>query len=166
MSDTHSNKTVQVSEKRRKLLKASAAAPLVATLTSGVAQANASAFQCINDAPTGTPFISGTTGDGAVRVSATKYEKGTSVFYFVDGVMYDASGAVSNLTVTDLLNEGFTPTGGQVLVIYEPGADGLSATQLGPWPQQQIGGINQPLYQSCLTSLIATNVGDIKGNIV
>ena len=47
MSDTHSNNTVQVSEKRRKLLKASAITPLIATLPSGVAQANASAFQCI-----------------------------------------------------------------------------------------------------------------------
>ncbi len=164
MSDSHSNKPVQVSEKRRKLLKASAVTPLVATLPSGVAQANASAFQCINDEPTGTPFITGT--DGAVRVAATKYEKGTSAYYYVDSVMYDASGTVSSLTPDDLIADGYNPVSGQVYVVYEPASDGLSVTPLGPWPQQQIGGTNQPLYQSCLTSLIATNVGDIKGNIV
>lgn len=164
MSDTHSNKPVQVSEKRRKLLKASAVTPLIATLPAGVAQANASAFQCINDKPLGAEFITGT--DGAVRVAATKYTKGTSVYYYVDNVMYDVSGTVSNLKPDDLVTAGYTSLNGQVYVVYEPASDGLSVTSLGPWPQQQIGGTNQPLYQSCLTSVIATNVGNIKGNIV
>ncbi len=167
MSDTHSNKTAQVSEKRRKLLKASAITPLIATLPSGVAQANASAFQCINDEPTGAPFISGVNGDGAVRVVATKYEKsGAPSYYYVDGAMYDESGTGSSLSASDLINNGYSSVSGEVYMVYQPASDGLSVSPLGPWPKQQIGGINQPLYQSCLTSLIATNVGNIKGNIV
>lgn len=66
---------------RRQLLRASLAAPMVATLQSGVAQANTSAFQCINaDATESTdgdaiPALESATTDGWVRIQVWKYRR-------------------------------------------------------------------------------------------
>ena len=90
-----------ISEKRRKLLKASAATPLVATLTLGSGQAAAtSAYQCVsnNTNPTTSNFTTST--DSFVRVSATKYTNHTgngdpSPVYETSqrpGVYFDESG--------------------------------------------------------------------------
>jgi len=70
---TNSN---MISKNRRKLLKASAASPLVASLTFASGQVAAtSAFQCVsnNKTPPGDNYVSSIVPEGLVRVEAKEY---------------------------------------------------------------------------------------------
>ncbi len=177
--DKQRNNSVAVSEKRRKLLKASAATPLVATLTLGSEQANASAYQCASNNTNPVTSKYSTSTDNFVRVVANQYVHLTggtpSPIYEIasaPGVYYDDNGPVS-IVIGDYT--AASPASGYVLVVYEP-QDNLGApnntqpTQaqdLGPWPKIQIDpATNQPLYNSCFDSIPIVGIINIKGNIV
>ncbi len=167
----------KISQKRRKLLKSAAAgAPVIATLQSGAAFANTSAFQCINDASSSPPTkaVAVPPPDQWVRVTVSRYQftdntnpaNVTDWLYDIDGVyasgsstgvvgpFYDASG---NTVSVDLAN--WTETASeQVAVIqyYEvnPAHTAVVGT-LNPYPKQVVTDSNTqvPLNASCLASM-------------
>ncbi len=174
-NDKQTVDTAHVSKKRRKLLKASAAAPLVATLTSGVAQANTSAFQCMNKETNPQPPIDGNkfrqSEDSAVRFKAIRYKKRgeKTVFKIGDKYYYYGGRDVTDRVASGDINlDNFNAKEGYVLDVYEPNDSLTSARRLGPWPEVQFdSAANQPLFQSCWTSVpITAGINKIKGNIV
>jgi len=142
-------------------LRAAAAAPFLATLPSGAALANASAFQCVvsskESSDAGTPLLSRTGRDLWVRRAVTSRRFRSTQHGFAevkDGWLigsdwYDAHGIVfyPNLSgVCSISTEWCpvgTPTTAYVLQIYQPapdpaGADPTGVTFIGIYPQYSI----------------------------
>lgn len=147
----------RVSEKRRRLLKAAAAsAPVIATLQSGGAFANASAFQCIdsttNDTPDGaTP---GTDVYVRERIAATEYTHTTNPSkwkYTVGGTEYDENGDPWQDPGRDYSAEPSIDL--NALVYYTPINNNMSVVPSRIYPQPQAVP-DQVLAESCLASII------------
>ena len=137
MSDNkQKNNSNMISEKRRKLLKASAASPLVASLTFASGQAAASsAFQCVsnNKTPPGDNYVSSIVPEGLVRVEAKEYttaspELGfppvteTPVYEYLTslGTYYNALGDDVSTKVLTTATEYTSNGNGAPAVIHSP----------------------------------------------
>lgn len=165
---------------RRRLLRAAAAAPLMATLPSGAAYANVSAFQCVVSSKTssddGAPLMSRSGRDTWVRQAVTTRrfrttQHGTAEVkdgWLLGGVWYDANGQtfVPNLSGSCSIATDYCPVGSPgtayVLVIYRPVPDGVDPTSvdvIGLYPQysteynrpSQVGNIG--LFATCMCSV-------------
>ena len=158
-----------VSLNRRKLLKASAAAPLLATLHPGAAMAASSAFACAGGDFSNMKFEAhgnSINGDTAVRVEVDFYKhknpndidpslpksKGNSHpqrLYDIDGVLYSQdSVAYYDFSGADLDNYYEPPEKAWVLVIF----DVENRVPLGPWPSVPLEN-GQALTASCWSSI-------------
>lgn len=156
-----------VSKGRRRLLKASAAAPLVATLHPGAALAASSAFQCAGGDFSNKKFEdngNSINGDTAMRVEIDYYERignaarlpdGTKLnqkkLYLIDGQLFDQDGEVHYLN-DDVLDDYYEHGVTHVLELYDIGDNYIS--KLGPWPKYQLNQPGTPLVKSCWSSLI------------
>lgn len=158
---------------RRSLLKASAAAPVVATLQTGSAWAMASTIQCVvqdaaqPDRPDDTGEFERATDDGWVRQAVNKwYVRNASnipkILYDVDGngrdgILYNANGDPKNgSSFTDDPNFATNPETVYVVTAFEPqGSPVTNATDEGSWPKNQFDNVShQPLTDSCWTSVM------------
>ena len=165
---------------RRRLLRAAAAAPLMATLPSGAAYANVSAFQCVvsskSSSDAGSPLLSRSGRDQWVRQVATSRRFRTTMHGFAEikdgwligSTWYDAQGNifVPNLGVGCSIVTDYCPVGSPatvyVLVIYQPVPNGINPTSvnvIGIYPQYSIPS-NRPsqvnnigLFVSCMCSV-------------
>ncbi len=161
-------KDTQVSQGRRNLILASAAAPLVATLHSGAAMAASSALQCLGGDFSNKKFLdngNSINGDTAVRVDVPYfkrtgqnhkpgYEGYPQNIYYIDGGFYDNGGSSFNCDLNKLRasDSPYTESIAYVLVLVDE-----NGQELGPWPKFQLvddGGIGNAITQSCWTSLI------------
>ncbi len=158
-----------VSQSRRTLLMASAAAPLVATLHSGAAMATSSALQCIGGDFSNKKFVengNSINGDTAVRVAVayfkrtgSKHTPGYKHFpndiYVINEICYHNSGKiVANCSTAKLRDSRspYTESVAYVLVLVDE-----YGQELGPWPQVQLvedGGYGHAITQSCWNSLV------------
>jgi len=144
--------TQTISQKRRKLLIASASAPLIATLSSGAALANASAVQCIDDVTSAPGAQFSENADSVVRMAVPFYPD--DEIYELETGFFDSSGSP------------FYDDPGQqdgvayVLRMYTPNSDNSCVTSAGVWPQLQLGSSNTPLNGTCLTSFIISDTCD------
>ena len=172
MSDNKQH-SKSVSEKRRKLLKASAATPLVATLAFGSGQAAAtSAYQCMTKSIPTEGFKTEDT-DQDMRTPASRWtKKNKPTYYEVNTIFYNVDGTDPAPDNPPKLG-GYTEEPGFVLFMYEKNAAGGIVTPVQDtdvWPKFQLTGqtTNQPLFETCVSSLTATAIGInvIKGNIV
>lgn len=143
---------------RRLLLRAAVSAPLLATIPSGTAFANASAFQCVVTAKTqsdqGGPPLSHSEPDHWVRIQVVTRQFGMIVNgnpvgkdgWFINSLWYEATGSAfdpqPNLATPDAwpdncdTNTEFCPVTeaepAWVLAIYRPQPDGVSPTSVVP----------------------------------
>ena len=135
---------------RRKLLRAAAAAPVLATIPSGAAFANASAYQCVitskEQSDAGVPLMSRRDQDQWVRLAVTQQDFGTldngnpvtKTGWLIDGNWYDDTGApfTPNFDPSCDFTTEFCPiTEPQpalVLAIYQPVPDGIAPTSVTP----------------------------------
>ncbi|HIE55419.1 MAG TPA: hypothetical protein EYP90_09610 [Chromatiaceae bacterium] len=169
-----------VSEKRRKLLKTAATtAPVIATLQSGAAFANTSAYQCINDAKTnpppewtGDPVPS---GDNWVRKTITRYKYKKKSDNTISNWWYDVDGnhGVSNPEgpYYRVQNDGTVASRSfdlnlwdeyqseivNVIVYYEPNVDYTGVSEVGVYPKYYVAqpyDSNLPINGSCLASMV------------
>jgi len=165
----------KISKLRRKLLIASAATPVVATLHSGAALA-ASSGVCkpISGEVSNKKFPGNGNslyGDTAVRYSVPTYEKNhasgqkkSRYIYEIDGQLYHHSGHIFS---GDLGNYTQLPENeqAQVLMLYSTDDDGTY--EVGLWPKFQvninIGGGQFPIHLSCLTSIAVSGFGSFRG---
>ncbi len=173
------NNNISISEKRRKLLKASATAPLLTTLTFSTQRANASAFQCMAGDIPSQGYITTADTDKDVRVSAERYtQQDNPDIYRITGLdpilWYDLNG---NALGSDSANPPLTTPkyslkdSGHVLAMYKwsntgTPTDGVILPFSKTWPQYQSNADYTPLYESCVTSLVDMNIHSLKGNIV
>jgi hypothetical protein len=168
-----------VSIKRRKLLKTAATtAPVIATLQSGAAFANTSAYQCINDA-TKELDIKETVkdpvplGDNWVRKQVKRYkfkDSGGTItenwWYDIDGVFGVSSGPYYRVSDDGTLKQGDFPASDwsvaaeqtvHVIVYFEPDATNTSVVEVGVYPKyyvaQPYDNTQLPLNGSCLASM-------------
>jgi hypothetical protein len=155
----------EISEKRRKLVLASAATPLAATLKSGAAMAASSAvctplegdISNIKFASQGNSLY----GDTAVRYQVPTMKKNPSsgaaesnYIYNIEGTWYYHSGHVFYGDMND-----YEPhESAYVLVLY--GTDEQGTYEVGLWPKFQkdylYGDGRFPINASCLTSISVT----------
>lgn len=147
---------------RRRLLKASAAAPLLASLAPNAAMAMASAAQCAGGdfsnkklAENGNSLY----GDTAVRIEVPYYKKksGPSVnglandLYDINGRFFHNSGTEYWPSDSDLETH-YDKTSAWVLELFDV-SEG-QAVSVGVWPQVQVNELTAtPLTGSCWTSL-------------
>ncbi len=170
MSDNETNKINNISEKRRQLLKVSAATPLVTTLTLGAGRAAAvDSITCANKDT--QPAMSNET-DMYLATSGND-----PTFSYVIGTRYydpNNNGIVNIYKLVGepaLGNEVYLDAGGNsggdggdyspadydkseevyLQCLYD--TSGIPALRIGPWPQHQEGSANTPLFNSCATSL-------------
>ena len=165
---TSRNDAQGVSASRRKLLRASAAAPFVATLHSGAAMANASALQClINNVENPPTNLISDTIDTVMReeVQAGQLFDGTQIYY-VNGQWRDNANNEYG-PYDDVVNsEGFTHKGTVYVAKYytvnnptEPGScEVIDTGTLYPEPR----GNNVALHATCLqTSIVVSSSCEI-----
>ncbi len=162
----------KVSEKRRKIILASAATPLAATLKSGAAMAASSAVCTpLEGDISNMKFASqgnSVYGDNAVRfvVKTMKKKPGTgqtesNTIFFIDGQWYHNSGYLFNGDFSQYMDG----EDAYVLMLY--GTDDEGTYEVGLWPKFQLdylsGDGRFPISTSCLTSISAsgnyTNTG-------
>ena len=153
-----------ISEKRRKLLKtAAASAPVIATLQSGAAFANTSAFQCINDAKNTAATLPEVVADPVppsdnwVRKTVKRYRyqktkkngkiKITDWWYDVDGNHdgFDPEGPFYRIKKGKVKSKIFNKNKHKwneydsetvnVIVYYEPNSDHTNVTEMGVYPK-------------------------------
>ncbi len=155
---------------RRRLLKASAAAPLLASLTPNAALAMSSAAQCsggnfsnMKSASQGNSLQ----GDTAVRMEVPYFKKqGPSVqglannLYDINGVYYHNSGTPYATNRDELLSHGYEESTRHVLVLFD--VSGGKPEIVGYWPQIPESSFNDmhatPMTGSCWTSLNPSNL--------
>ncbi len=176
----------KISQKRRRLLKTAAAtAPVIATLHSGAAFANASAYQCINDARTQPPSEETSSPDTWVRVEVKRYKfkhidngkkkKTNNWWYDVDGVMgsgcsraspcsgtfYRIKNGVPKARYFDKIIKILSEETVWVVKYYQPDADNTSVTEVGPYPKfyelPPDFVEKTPINASCLASMTSNN---------
>jgi len=185
--DKQQNNSVAVSEKRRKLLKASAITPLVATVTFGTGQAAAaSAYQCMDDVNNSQP--SPNTGDdiahddgllvntgdvhkgsdGVSRMLVDKFvhnpaspdiADSTLNLYDIDGVFYKSDG---NSIIPDFADYD-QAIDADVAMLYTPTGDLTGIISYGPWPQTRT---ERALFASCVNSIASLDANSLNRNIV
>tara|TARA_R100000005_G_scaffold87974_1_gene57554 strand:- start:3341 stop:3865 length:525 start_codon:yes stop_codon:yes gene_type:complete len=159
-----------VNATRRRLLKASAAAPLLASLTPNAALAMSSAAQCsggnfsnMKSASRGNSLQ----GDTAVRMEVPYFKKkGPSVqglandLYDINGVYYHNSGTAYATNRDELLGHGYKESTRHVLVLFD--VSGGKPEIVGYWPQIPESSFNDmhatPMTGSCWTSLNPSNL--------
>lgn len=137
---------------RRLLLRAAVSAPFLATIPSGAAFANASAFQCVVSSKTasddGAAAVDRASQDNWVRLQVTKRPFGKLVGgkptakngWLIDGIWYGDTGQAfdpqPNLSGTCNPANEWCPAGDPqqtlVLAIYKPLPDGVSPTSVTP----------------------------------
>lgn len=152
----------KISENRRKIVLASAATPLLATLKSGAALAASSATcrPMVGDISNKKFPSNGNSinGDTAVRYEVTTYVKQISVtkskyIYEIQGEFYTHDGIiVSDLSGYEELNEK-----AHVLMLYN--TDESGTYEVGLWPKfQRIDDGSAPfaINASCLTSIMVS----------
>ncbi len=157
--------SVKVSAVRRNLVKASAMAPLVATLHPGAALAASSAFQCAGGDFSNKKFTANgnsINGDNAVRRAVPFYErigdnsgdnKYPKKLYLINGELYEQNGNAHSISET-VLAEYYREDTAYVLVLFD--VDTNSVLELGLWPMVQLeedGGSGVAMAQSCWTSI-------------
>jgi len=162
-----------ISEKRRKLLKTAATtAPVIATLQSGAAFANTSAFQCINDAKSGGVYEVVTDpvpSDNWVRKTIKRYKQGDQSssnpwWYDVDnnggteGTYYRRKNDGTLVSeVIDPDPSSWTAETVHVIVYYQPSDDYTQVTEVGIYPKYYVPsssyGNQLPINGSCLASM-------------
>lgn len=169
-NDKNQKPAETVSEVRRKLVLASAAVPIVATLHPGAAMAASSAFQCTGGDFSNKKFFengNSINGDTAVRVEvpyfqilsghANEVKTLANKLYLIEGTLYDQAGRdypYSNENI-DLLEDHYYENTAFVLVLINMSSG--CPEQLGPWPKYQLevdGGMGTALTQSCWTSIM------------
>lgn len=152
---------------RRRLLKASAAAPLVATLTPNSALALSSAIAaCSRGDFSNKKFAdngNSINGDTAIRVPVTYWQKKSgggnptgwdNKLYEIDGGLYGQSGAENHPTTAEL-EAYYEKDTAYVLELYDISSGQPSA--VGLWPKVQESGLSAtPITGSCWTSLTGT----------
>ena len=173
--EQHNSSPEAVSERRRRLLKGAAAgAPVIATLQSGAALANTSAYQCLLEAQSNPPDTVTTQADGWVRKNATRTlwyaddGSGNTVWvYTIDGQEFTETDADGDGLGDPWTGAGYTASGDptevnqpvQVLVYYEYPPDGTDATEVGPYPKflatytPPSGNDTTPITGTCLCSI-------------
>ena len=130
-----------ISEKRRRLLKAAATtAPVIATLQSGAAFANTSAFQCIDDAKSGgvdevvaDPVPS---GDHWVRKTIKRYKYKRKIDEHISTWWYDVDGN----------HDGVSPEGPYYRVRNEDGSVASRTFNLSNWDEHESETVNVIVY--------------------
>lgn len=173
MSDNKQNSDeVDISEQRRKVLKASVATPLVATLTFGSGQALASAYQCVDNSQPTLEESSTPNHDKAVRVVMLKYvnDSNSLVIYArtTAGPFLNANGTNSGYTTEEeVWAAGYNPSitvytlamfgtfrDGNNQVIEITNTDGSTA-----WPEYQMDNSQgfSPLFNTCFCSATDEN---------
>lgn len=154
-----------VNATRRRLLKASAAAPVIVSLTPNAALAMASAAQCSGGSFSNMKSASqgnSLQGDTAVRLEVPYFKKqGPSVqglandLYDINGVYYHNSGTVYATNREELLGHGYVESTRHVLVLFD--VNGSTPEIVGYWPQIPESAFNElhatPMTGSCWTSL-------------
>jgi len=158
-----------VSEQRRTLIKASATAPLAATLFSGSALATSS-LACMGGDFSNKKFEkngNSLNGDSAVRVAVRYFERikpksqvpYPKKLYYIDGALYKQNGEAVDVPQRIISNpRKYRESTAYVLVLYS--FDQGCATELGPWPKVQLiedGGYGTPITGSCLTSIAVSD---------
>ena len=165
---------VKISQKRRKILLASAVTPVIATLKSGAAMAASSAIcRPISEEVSNKKFPDNGNsiyGDTAVRYSVPTYEKingrgerESKYIYEIDGQLYYHSGTpfFGNLDDYRQLPENKQA---HVLMLYS--TDNSGTYEVGLWPKFQVDNhINgqYPINASCLTSIAVSGSHTFRG---
>ncbi len=170
-----------VSDIRRKLLIASAATPIVATLHSSAAMAASSAYQCAGGdfsnkkfeehgeslggdtaMRTAVPFYKQLPGNQQTKPDIKNEPKLNPNLYLIDDVLYDNGGkdyAYDSDSIAVLNSRYYQPETAYVLQVYSVGDTGNYPPEyLGVWPAVQLSGGVTALTASCWTS-----VGSPKG---
>ncbi len=158
-------------EARRRLLKASAAAPLIATLTPSSALALSSAAACSRggkDDLSGEKYATFTDdphADSAVRRRVDCWTKnkgpGPKEVYLIDGNYYDGHGGYASVS-PDKLRDNYTHSDKYVLVMFD--VSGSGAVEKGSWPMVKSGKEGMkgtPLSGSCWASINGTGTVDL-----
>ena len=153
-------------ELRRRLLRASAVAPVVATLTPNSALALSSAAHCAGGDFSNKKFEkngNSINGDTAVRQAVDYWEKsGSNVpglpnkLYMIDGMYYSQNGTAYADTreVRHKLRDHYEKDTAHVLALFDVSQG--DAELKGLWPKYQIDDMYAtPLTGSCWTSLSA-----------
>lgn len=168
------NNTKSVSKSRRNLIKASAAAPVIASLHPGAAAAS-SAFQCAQGNNHYDKYTANSDDDRAVRQKVYRIERHSgnskfpeALYYFNehDTVFYDKDGNVWHkkdhwgtisyyrkwvwYTEHDV-NYYSAPEPVWVLTLFDVNSN--SIFEKGPWPKYQLDGHSSAISQSCATSI-------------
>lgn len=165
-SDKKNTREQDHSALRRRLLKASAAAPVIATLTPNSALALSSAAQCAGGDFSNKKFEkngNSINGDTAVRQAVDYWQKsGRSVaglpnkVYLIDGTFYSQNGTPYPDTpeVRRKLSKHYDHDKAHVLALFDVSKGDAQLT--GLWPKYQIDETHAtPLTGSCWTSLTA-----------
>ncbi len=155
-----------VSATRRRLLKASAAAPLLASMAPNAALAMASATQCAGgdfNNRRGNPDR-----DSATRRAVPFYRLPPDLdrvpglartLFDIDGVYYNGAGRTFATTEQELLGYSYEKGETYVLALFD--VTGESAELAGYWPQIPRSAFNDstatPLSGSCWTSLMTSS---------
>lgn len=165
----------KVSKSRRKIIIASAATPVVATLKSGAALAASSATcRPITEEVSNMKFPDNGNslyGDTAVRYSVPTFRKNGSTgqseskyIYEIDGQLYHHSGRVF---LGDINNYTQLPEHEQAHVLMLYGTDDDGTYEVGLWPRFQVelysGDGQFPINVSCLTSIAVTGSNSFRG---
>lgn len=180
--DMHGDDTEQLDRnrsQRRALLRAAASAPLVATLHSGAAGANASASQCVISGQTasnltlgGAPPYTVRSPDAWVRRAGqqakARHSGRSFMVYKINGEWYDQNGVKRDVVFGTPCNQATqvcagNPSNTYLLEVYEPELQGLAPVGVhprGPFPLQKIPGRtasapaeNTAITGSCLLSV-------------
>jgi len=177
-SDKSMNSKSKISNTRRKLLIASAATPIVATLHSSSAMAASSAFQCAGGDFSNKKFEDNGNSydpDGELRSPVPFYKqlsgneqrdpeidnepKLSPNLYLIDDVLYDQDGNdytydADAIKILEFRYE--EPETAYVLQVYYVDPNGGIPEHVGVWPAVQLSDTNLPLSQSCWTSVSAS----------
>ena len=153
---------------RRRLLKASAAAPLIASLAPSTAMAMSSAAQCAGGDFSNKKFAENGNslyGDTAVRIEVPYFKKtkpNKSVKHLAND-LYDINGRFFHNSgkeywpSDEALSMHYDKTTAYVLELFDI-SDG-QAVSVGVWPQVQVNDLTAtPLTGSCWTSLDPTGL--------
>jgi hypothetical protein len=168
VENKHQGDDRAVNATRRRLLKASAAAPLLASMAPNAALAMASATQCA-----GGDFNNRRANpdrDSAARLAVPFYRLPNELprvqglartLYDINGTYYNASGRVFATSEGELVGLSYVKGETYVLALYD--VSGGSAELAGYWPQIPRSAFNDttatPLSGSCWTSLMAPGDG-------
>lgn len=165
-SDKQNTESQRDKALRRRLLKASAVAPVVATLTPNSAFALSSAANCAGGDFSNKKFAkngNSLNGDTAVRQAVDYWQKsGPNVpglpnkVYLIDGMFYSQNGTsyVDTPQVRQKLRDHYDHDTAHVLALFDVSQG--DAQLKGLWPKYQIDDMHAtPLTGSCWTSLTA-----------